>query len=162
RPLLRQTERAPESPVSADAAAHAVGSHGRWRRTSLIRWLTADAQAGANESALMNAEQHSAGERAFGHGQRVERRQGDATRPTHDRNISPEYLHEPVRECDAREPIGSAAPGICFKHARLPQPIARRIDDYLRELERIAHAEIEALTGDGVQRLRGVSDHDDA
>src|SRR5204863_8053775 len=73
--------------------------------------------------------------------------------------IVAEELDKSVRECDARPSVRAPAARVAQQHRSIAERIPRRIDDRLRELEGVAQSYIEALTGDGMQRLRGVAEN---
>src|SRR5260221_1861190 len=48
------------------------------------------------------------------------------------------------------------------QHRAIAQTFARRVENYLRELPRVAQTDVEPLPGNGMQRLRRVAESDTA
>src|SRR5437762_6048494 len=107
----------------------------------------------------MHAKQHRTRKRALGWWKGVEQRQREPSGPAHEWKIGFEEPHEPVRESDTRYAIGKPAPRVIRQHGTVAQRVARRCNDRVRELECVAHAEIETLSRNRVQRLRCIADH---
>src|SRR5689334_25379576 len=114
------------------------------------RWSGMFRGRGWNYTQSTHAVEHRARERAFRERRRVEQHHPQAARHPDPRRVAAEQPHETVREGDAGTAIARAPRAIARKHCRRADRVARRIADRLRELERVAKAEIEALSRDRV------------